>query len=153
MKKFIFLLFCAFFLTKTTFAQQVSTNVDTSVINSELRKRGLSEEEVRQRLEERGIDIDNIRPQDLPRVQKQIEEIVAELEKEKKQKLDSESAIKDDQDESAKVTKKDRKVLDIDEDSIPQKRIKPIEQKKKMTEDDIDDPKISRKKAIARANY
>ena len=104
MKKYIFLLFCAFFLTKTTFAQQV-TSVDTSIINSELRKRGLSEEEVRQRLEEKGIDIDNIRPQDLPRVQKQIEEIVAELEKEKQQKLDTETAKNDKLDESDKVIK------------------------------------------------
>ena len=129
------------------FAQQVPTSVDTSVINSELRKRGLNEEEVRQRLVEKGIDIDNIRPQDLPRVQKQIEEVVAELEKEKKQKLEAEGATFDNLDESTTQTKNNRKVLDIEDDSIPIKR-KPFEQKKKIEEEDINDPKISRKKAI-----
>jgi protein involved in polysaccharide export with SLBB domain len=148
MKKYIFLLFCVFFLTKTTFAQQVSTSVDTSVINSELRKRGLNEEEVRERLIEKGIDIDNIRPQDLPRVQKQIEEIVAELEKEKQQKLGIELEKNDELDDSEKRAKNERKVLDIDDDSIPTKRTRPIEQRKKIEEADINDPKISRKKAI-----
>ncbi len=141
-------MFGVFFLSKTAFAQQVPTTVDTAIINSELRKRGLSEEEVRQRLEERGIDINNISPQELPRVQKQIEGIVAELEKEKQQKLDIETAKNEELDESSKVPKNNRKVLDMDEDSIPVKRIKPIDTKKKIEEEDINDPKISRKKAI-----
>ncbi len=129
------------------FAQQVPTSVDTSIINSELRKRGLNEEEVRQRLVEKGIDIDNVRPQDLPRMQKQIEEVVAELEKEKKQKLEAEEATFDNLEEPLTQTKNNRKVSDIEEDSIPVKR-KVLKQKKKIEEEDINDPKISRKKAI-----
>ena len=99
MKKYIFLSFCLFLFTKTTFAQQVPVGVDTSIINGELRKRGLNQDEVRKRLEEKGIDLDNIRPQDLPRVQKQIEEIVAELEKEKQQKDAAEAQLKEDEEE------------------------------------------------------
>ena len=52
----------------------------------ELVKRGLKEEDVRQRLLLRGIDLDNVDPNaaDLPAIQKAIEEVILELEKEKK---------------------------------------------------------------------
>jgi protein involved in polysaccharide export with SLBB domain len=149
MKKYIFLLFGLFFLSKSIQAQQVPTVVDTTVINTEIRKRGLNEEEVRQRLEERGIDINSIRPQDLPRIQKQIEEIVAELEKEKIQKEETVAAEKEAQEETTKVSKNDRKVLDIDEDTIPKKRVKPIDKPQKtVPEVIVDDEKTKRKKAM-----
>ena len=152
MKKYIFFLFCTLFLTQKVEAQQIPTGVDTTIINTELRKRGLNEEEVRQRLEERGIDLNNIRPQDLPRVQKQIEEIVAELEKEKLQKEEKETTETDLTEEtSAKSTKNDRKVLDIDEDSIPKKRIKPVEKKKKTYDEIVEDERAIKKRAIEAA--
>ena len=151
MKKYIFLSsFCLFLFAKTTFAQQVPVGVDTSIINGELRKRGLNQDEVRKRLEEKGIDLDNIRPQDLPRVQKQIEEIVAELEKEKQQKDATEAQLKEDEEESAaeKPTKRNRRVVDIDEDSIPTKRIKPSPKTAQLSDEEVvEDPRITKKKA------
>jgi protein involved in polysaccharide export with SLBB domain len=152
MKKNLFLLFCLSLLIQSATAQQLPAGVDTTIINSELRKRGLNEDEVRQRLEERGIDINNIRPQDLPRVQKQIEDIVAELEKEKLQKEESDTAEKDAEEEVlSKVTTKEKKVLDIDDDSIPRKRIKPVDKKKKVIDEVVEDEKMLRKKAIEAA--
>ncbi len=155
MKKYLFLLLCLSFSIKTIHAQQIPASVDTSIINSELRKRGLNQDEVQQRLEERGININNIRPQDLPRIQKQIEEIVAELEKEKLEKeasIDAEKQNADDEEESLKSSKKDKKVLDIDDDSIPIKKSKQIVKKKKTTEkpleEVVEDEKTLRKKRI-----
>lgn len=126
MKKYISLLFCLFLLTKTTISAQQLPAVDTTIINSELRKRGLNEEEVLKRLEEKGIDINNIRPQDLPRVQKQIEEIIAELEKEKQQKDALNAQLKEEEDSeiSDKKTRKTSQVADIDEDTFPLKQTK-----------------------------
>ncbi|MBL7818155.1 MAG: SLBB domain-containing protein [Saprospiraceae bacterium] len=149
MKKILPLFFCFFFFTQWLSAQQVPVGVDTTVINSELRKRGLSEEEVRKRLEEKGIDLENIRPQDLPRVQKQIEEVIAELEQEKAQ-LDANQSG-DEETEPKKVTQKDRKVLDIDEseDTIAStKVVKPIKPKKKTKEEIAEEERLLKKKAL-----
>ena len=154
MKKYIFLLLGLFLLTQTAKAQQIPAGVDTTVINSELRKRGLNEDEVRQRLEERGIDVNNIRPQDLPRVQKQIEDIIAELEQEKKQAADkaADEQTTDSDNLKPNTSNNQRKVLDIDEDSLPQKPIKPNIKKKNNTEATVvDDPKTAKKKALEAA--
>ncbi|MEO1625398.1 MAG: SLBB domain-containing protein [Bacteroidota bacterium] len=48
----------------------------------ELRKRGLTEDQVRKKLEEKGIDIDNLSPAELPRLESALEEAVRELEAE-----------------------------------------------------------------------
>ena len=74
-------------------AAQNATYVNAAL--AELKKRGLSEDEVRQRLKERGIDIDNVKPEELPRLQKQIEEILSELEREKQAKADKLAAQRD----------------------------------------------------------
>lgn len=84
-KQLLFLSFILLF-SCTIIAQNASQN--PTIVNAafaELRKRGLDEQDVRKRLLERGIDIDNIPVADLSRVQKQIEEIVAEMEREKEQ--------------------------------------------------------------------
>ena len=55
----------------------------------ELEKRGISEEEVKARMKEKGYDLDNIDPADtaeVAEVQKALEETIAELEAEKKDK-------------------------------------------------------------------
>ncbi len=84
MKKQLLFLIFTLFVSFTIIAQNASQN--PAIVNAalaELKKRGLDEQEVRKRLLERGIDIDNIPMADLPRVQKQIEEIVVEMAREK----------------------------------------------------------------------
>jgi protein involved in polysaccharide export with SLBB domain len=84
-KQTLFLIFTLFF-SLSIVAQNASQN--PAIVNAalaELKKRGLDEKDVRKRLLERGIDIDNVPMADLPRVQKQIEEVIAELEREKEQ--------------------------------------------------------------------
>ncbi len=80
MKKILlFLLFLNVFVIVTN--AQV---VDLGSAQKELSKRGISEEDFRTKMLERGIDIDQIDPADLPSIESTIEEVVAELELEKK---------------------------------------------------------------------
>ncbi len=57
--------------------------VSEAQAQEELRKRGLTEDEMRQKLEEKGIDVDNIDPSQIGEVEKALEEAVQELEAEK----------------------------------------------------------------------
>ena len=120
------------FVSFTIIAQNASQN--PAVVNAalaELKKRGLDEQEVRKRLLERGIDIDNIPMADLPRVQKQIEEIVVEMEREKEQiesrkrnqtasvdtTGDDENASKNDNSEKKKTKKKSPQTEEKEDDA------------------------------------
>jgi protein involved in polysaccharide export with SLBB domain len=69
-------------LGTTVFSQNVSPAVQQKALQ-ELHSRGLDETEVRAKLKERGIDIDNIRQDQLPGLQPILEEIVKEIEAEK----------------------------------------------------------------------
>ncbi len=125
-KHLLFLIFTLIFSLKIV-AQNASQN--PAIVNTalaELKKRGLDEQEVRKRLLERGIDIDNIPVTDLPRVQKQIEDIVSEMERERDQAelrkknqtnpTDTtgieEETEKDDRVQKKKTTKKKRVIPD-----------------------------------------
>ena len=55
-----------------------------AMAQAELAKRGISEEEMRAKLLEKGIDIDNVKPEELPAMEATIREAMAELEAEKK---------------------------------------------------------------------
>ncbi len=57
--------------------------VDLGSAQKELARRGLSEDDFRTKMLERGIDVDQIKPEDLPSIESTIEEVVAELELEK----------------------------------------------------------------------
>ncbi len=57
--------------------------IDQATIDRELERRGLTEGEVRVKLEQRGIDIDNINASQLPELEATLEEIAKELEAEK----------------------------------------------------------------------
>ncbi|WP_236974784.1 SLBB domain-containing protein [Membranihabitans maritimus] len=65
-----------------TFAQDIPEQTE-NLAEQEIRARGLDEEEVKNRLEARGFDLDNITPEQLPELETALEEIVAEMEKEK----------------------------------------------------------------------
>ncbi len=79
------LLLCSSFSVQ---AQLIERNrpIDPNIIRAEIEKRGLTEDEVQEKLLEKGItlDINNVKPDQLLTVQKQIEEAIKELEADKK---------------------------------------------------------------------
>ncbi|MDO9592323.1 MAG: polysaccharide biosynthesis/export family protein [Erysipelotrichaceae bacterium] len=63
---------------------QTVTPAIMAQINAELQKRGLTESEVRVRLLQKGIDLENIPPSELPQYQAKVTAVLDELEAEKK---------------------------------------------------------------------
>jgi len=84
---FILMLALCFLLSGSlTAPAQTVTPVIMAQINAELQKRGLTESEVRVRLLQKGIDLDNIPPAELPQYQSRITAVLDELQAEKKNK-------------------------------------------------------------------
>lgn len=82
---YILVLVVAFFLFGPMMVQsQTVTPVIMAQINAELQKRGLTESEVRVRLLQKGIDLENIPPAELPQYQSRVTAVLDELEAEKK---------------------------------------------------------------------
>lgn len=71
-----------FMLHLVSFAQTI-TPIQKEQALSELAKRGISEEEFRAKMQERGVDIDNLTQEQLLTLQPVIEEVVQEIEAEK----------------------------------------------------------------------
>ncbi len=85
MKKLLFLITLFFLgLNLKTEAQKIQNTVVQQQIQAELEKRGLNQAEVEARMLSKGIDINNIKPEDAPRLEPQIQAILKELENEKK---------------------------------------------------------------------
>jgi protein involved in polysaccharide export with SLBB domain len=82
MNKLRFLLLLGWCLIAQVAIAQVPT-LDPAVAREELQKRGLNEDEVRAKLQQRGIDIDNITPEQLPTLERTLQEVVSEIEAEK----------------------------------------------------------------------
>lgn len=85
--KAIFLLSLSFFCCLGPLTAQVpgtSAQQMQERARAEINKRGLEEKEVRERLKQRGIDIDNISPQQALSLQSEIESVLKEMEEEKK---------------------------------------------------------------------
>ena len=73
----------------------VEAQITEEIARQELKKRGLDEQEVRQKLLERGINIDNIdptNPVEVQMVEQALQEIAAEMEKEKREETLSKEA-------------------------------------------------------------
>ncbi len=64
-------------------AQTIQNPVVQQQIQVELQKRGLNQTEVDARLKEKGIDVTNIKPEDVPRLEAQIQAVLKEMEAEK----------------------------------------------------------------------
>ena len=64
-------------------AQTIQNPVVQQQIQVELQKRGLNQTEVDARLREKGIDVSNIKPEDVPRLEAQIQAVLKEMEAEK----------------------------------------------------------------------
>ncbi|MBP7184455.1 MAG: SLBB domain-containing protein, partial [Saprospiraceae bacterium] len=84
--KQIFLIIITLFLGLKVQAQVLDSSqlLKLNEGKSELQSKGISEDEVRQRLLEKGIDINNVSPANALEVERQVREVVAELEAEKK---------------------------------------------------------------------
>jgi len=82
---FILILVAAFFIFGTMLVQaQTVTPAIMAQITAELQKRGLTESEVRVRLLQKGIDLENIPPAELPQYQSRVTAVLDELQAEKK---------------------------------------------------------------------
>lgn len=81
--KYLFIFLFALSLSTHLAAQVVPTPAIMAQVNSELQKRGLTEAEVRVRLIQKGINIDNIPAEQLPAYQARIIAILDELQAEK----------------------------------------------------------------------
>lgn len=97
----IFLFTFLLFLLQNLSAQ---ATLNPAVITSALAKKGITEEEARAKLKEKGIEIDNIKVEDYPRIAPRIEEAIAELEREKKAKLLLQESIEDSNEVSDTLT-------------------------------------------------
>ena len=82
----ILLFFTLFFIVSFHSVIAQTSGIDRIFITSELSKRGLTEQEVREKLLSKNIDIDRLKAEDLPKMRKQIEDAINELEQEKLQK-------------------------------------------------------------------
>jgi protein involved in polysaccharide export with SLBB domain len=87
------LFFVALILTSTIQLKAQSQNLNPAIILGELTKRGITEQEARDKLKSKGIDIDKIPMEQFPKMQRQIEEAIAELQKEKQEKLLKQEAL------------------------------------------------------------
>lgn len=82
MKKAILLLLLGISLFTLQAQQNIPPQLQQQA-REELQRRGIEEDEVRARLLQRGIDIDNVTPEQLPRLQQTLEEVIREIEQEK----------------------------------------------------------------------
>jgi len=94
-----FILSC---LAAPSFAQVNSSQLEQG--REILDQRNISEDEVKKRLLERGIDLDNLRPDQVAGLQNEIEEVIAEIEAEQRAMSDSTSSAKGIQEEIADTT-------------------------------------------------
>ncbi len=83
----LFFLVCSLFCLSQSIgvAQQLDKiPIDQATIDRELKRRGLTELEVRMKFEEKGIDIDNVTADQLPELEITLDQIMKEIEAEKK---------------------------------------------------------------------
>ncbi|MCD6111811.1 MAG: SLBB domain-containing protein, partial [Bacteroidales bacterium] len=81
---FVLLVICFLIIEPQSINAQVQTEAIRKQINIELKRRGLEENEVRTRLLQKGIDLENIPPAELPNYQTRVIAILDEMEAEKK---------------------------------------------------------------------
>lgn len=79
----LILLLCTVIATPALLQAQTVTPAIMAQVNAELQKRGLTESEVRVRLLQKGIDVDNIPPAEIPNYQDRIIAVLDELQAEK----------------------------------------------------------------------
>ena len=80
-----FLTVCFLLLGLQSVSAQTVPPAIMAQVNAELQKRGLTESEARARLLQKGIDLENIPPAELPNYQTQVIAVLDELQAEKKQ--------------------------------------------------------------------
>jgi protein involved in polysaccharide export with SLBB domain len=85
----------ALLLASATQLSAQGQNINPAILLGELTKRGITEQEARDKLKSKGIDIDKIPMEQLPKMQRQIEEAIAELQKEKQDALQRQQQLTD----------------------------------------------------------
>jgi protein involved in polysaccharide export with SLBB domain len=93
MSRFTLLIFA--FLSASVLQLNAQQNINPAILLGELTKRGITEQEARDKLKSKGIDIDKIPMEQFPKMQRQIEEAIAELQKEKQETLQRQQALSD----------------------------------------------------------
>lgn len=83
LRSLLFVCLAMLFFQTGTYAQTTNPAIEQQA-RANIRARGLDEGEVRARLLEAGIDIDNVQPEQLPSLQPTIERVLDEMEAEKK---------------------------------------------------------------------
>lgn len=94
MSRFTLFIIVLLFATATQISAQ-GQNINPAIILGELNKRGITEQEARDKLKSKGIDIDKIPMEQLPKMQRQIEDAIAELQKEKQEALQRQQQLTD----------------------------------------------------------
>jgi protein involved in polysaccharide export with SLBB domain len=94
MSRFTLFILALFLATATQISAQ-GQNINPAILLGELTKRGITEQEARDKLKSKGIDIDKIPMEQLPKMQRQIEEAIAELQKEKQEALQRQQVLND----------------------------------------------------------
>jgi protein involved in polysaccharide export with SLBB domain len=94
MSRFTLFIVALILATATQLSAQ-GQNINPAIILGELNKRGITEQEARDKLKSKGIDIDKIPMEQLPKMQRQIEDAIAELQKEKQEALQRQQQLTD----------------------------------------------------------
>ena len=85
LRLFLSTFFLVFLCQSIVVAQQLDNiPMDQATIDRELKRRGLTEAEVRVKFEEKGIDLNNVTADQLPQLEATLDEIVKEIEAEKR---------------------------------------------------------------------
>jgi protein involved in polysaccharide export with SLBB domain len=139
------LLFFVFLFASIVQLNAQSQNINPAIILSELTKRGITEQEARDKLKSKGIDIDKIPMEQFPKMQRQIEEAIAELQREKQEKLLKEQALSETEEPSDTLEPTEentRKQIDNErekkEKGVNRKEVKQNPKKKKDNNKDSD---------------
>lgn len=90
-KRYSFLFFFGL-LSLASVGQSLTQELQAEKAKKELEDKGIAEDEVKAKLKEKGIDLDNLRPEQLPSLEEEIKAVVAEIEQEKS---DTSSAVVD----------------------------------------------------------
>ena len=94
--------------------------INEQAARAELQRRGFTEAEVRAKLLQRGIDIDNVKPEQLPQLQPVLEEVLKELEQEKAAKALQEAQQKSGQQQQEAVKNATEAVQQKAEEAVKQ---------------------------------
>jgi len=138
MKNYFFLFFLVFFVQAVS-AQVLPTEPDAQ---KELAARGISEEDFRARMAQKGYDLDNIQPEQLPELEAVVQQTLDELEQEAK---DAETPSPQEEGAEGTSSNKKEKESDVEASGITDTEIKEAVEEGATVEEAVSE-KISEQK-------